>query len=236
MRMKKSRSLAPKSPFGRILAADGASIPILRRGGISAHVRLDKDDSKRHVMKSGFAGAVSFSPHIFFKIPLTATQRDIRAAVKELLKELSGLRGQYDHGRLRAALAQFDEGRGSLAGITDPRQRRRNLDGTLARVADILEGGPGKTVGELRGESRAPFASRTGAAALRRKRDRWIKRRDEELKREGLAEYDRYARIKEELLARKDGKKHSFGRWSWDKQDPYALTEDTIRKIITHNR
>ncbi|MBI4377380.1 MAG: hypothetical protein HY549_13150 [Elusimicrobia bacterium] len=234
--MKKSRSIAPKSPLGRILAADGASIPILRRGGISACVRSDRDDSKLHGAKSSFIGAPTFSPHIFFKIPLTATQRDIRAAVKELLKHLSGMRGPADEGTRRAAWARLEEGREALTKISDSDQRRRKLDGTLARVADRLEDGQSKTVGELRGESRAPFASQTGAAAFRRKRNRWIRRRYEKLGQEHIKSDKRYEMIHDELLRMGETNKSIFGHWVWKKQNPFDLREAMIQKIIWHKR
>lgn len=237
MRMKKIRSTAPKSPVGRILAADGVSIPPYLGYGITAYVCEAPDDFKRHeATESGLGGAVTCSDHIFLKIPLTATQRHIRAAVKDMLKYLSGRRVPVDESTRQSAGALLEEGREARANISDPSQRRRKLNGTLAQVAAILESGSDKTVGQLRGESRAPFASQTGAAALRKKRDRWIKRRDEKLKRRGFLEHDRNVKIKEELLALKDGKKSPFGRWAWDKQDPYVLTEATIRKIATHNR
>ena len=235
--MKNIRSTAPKSPVGRILAVDGASIPTHLGYGITAKVRKAKDDSKHDAAtKSGFGGAVTFSKHIFLKIPLTATQRHIREAVKVMLKHLSGQRGPIDEDTRRAAWARFEEGREARNKISDPYQRRRKLDAALAQVADRLEESPSKTVGELRGESRAPFASQTGAAAFRKKRNRWIRRRYEKLGHKRIKSIKRYEMIHDELLRMGETNKSIFGHWTWKKQNPFDLTEAMIQKIIWHKR
>lgn len=235
--MKKIRSTAPKSPVGRILAADGAAIPTYLGYGVTAKVRKAKDDSKHDAAtKSGFVGAVTFSKHIFLKIPLIATQRHIRAAVKVMFKYLSGRRGPVDESTRQAAWALFEEGREARNKISDPYQRRRKLDAALARVADGLEDGPDKTVGELRGESRAPFASQTGAAVFRKKRNRWIRQRYEKLGQERIKSIKRYEMIHDELLRMGETNKSLFGHWAWKKQNPFDLTEAMIQKIIWHKR
>lgn len=236
--MKKTSSIAPKSPVGRILAADGASRSSYLGYGITAYVDEAPDDFKRHetTPESGFVGAVTISKHIFLKIPLTATQRHIRAAVKEMLNYLSRMRGPANEDTRQAAWALLEEGREARTKISDPSQRRRKLEGALALVADRLEEGPSKTVGELRGESRAPFASQTGAAALRKKRNRWIRRRYEKLGQKRIKSIKRYEMIHDELLRMGETNKSIFGHWTWKKQNPFDLKEAMIQKIIWHKR
>ena len=74
-------------------------------------------------------------------------------------------------------------------------------------------------MGELRGESRAPFASQTGAAAFR-KRNRWISGDMRKLGQKRIKSIKRYEMIHDELLRMGETNKSIFGHWTWKKQNP----------------
>ena len=47
---------------------------------------------------------------------------------------------------------------------------------------------------------------------------------------------ERHGMICSELFQLGEKNKNHFGRWAWKKQNPYALTEDMVQKIIWHKR